>query len=182
MKNSIFVDANWVFLLTSTQFYININESSVDVNKFTRSLMLLTRHFCWCQHNFMLMFDESFIDVNKFTGSLIEITRYFCWYQHNFMLMSTNVLLISINITYDRIGNMLCWHQQKKGKTEKKEKKRWFRLEVLGRHYKSLESSTIVTLFKGIFVVNVPKKMKNKKMGYFEQFAKKKFLSFVKEM
>ena len=53
------------------------------------------------------------------TGSLIVITGYFCWCQHNFMLMLTNVLLMSINIIHDKIGNWSCWYQQEKGKTEK---------------------------------------------------------------
>ena len=38
----------------------------------------------------------------------------------------------------------------------KKEKKRWFGLEVLGCYYRSLGSPTVVTLFKGIFQVDVP--------------------------
>ena len=32
-----------------------------------------------------------------------------------------------------------------------------FGLEVLGRHYKNLGSSIVITLFNGIFEVNVPK-------------------------
>ena len=52
------------------------------------------------------------------------------------------------------IGNMVMLTSTKKEQNGKR--KRRFGLEVLGRHYKSLGSSTVVALFKGIFVVDVP--------------------------
>ena len=70
------------------------------------------------------------------------------------MLMSMNVLLMSINIAHDRIEN---WYVAINKKGQNGKKKRWFGLEVLDRYYRSLGSSTVVTLFKRIFVVNVPK-------------------------